>query len=769
MHSLGFGLERLGYVALRAPLATLAFIVLLTAASVLGLPRLLADDALSELFRANTPEFKAYERMSNRFPASEFDVLVVVEGADLLTPEQFERVRSAHLDLELADGVAGVLSVFSMRDPPDESGFPPPMIPDELPEGASFDELMKRVAAHPLLQGRFLSISDGTRPHLTVLVVSLNRESLSHRGLDPALGAVGGVLDQVFEESGLTVTLSGAPVMQREIREAIRRDRVTYNAAGLAIGILICWAFFRRLSLVLVASVCPILSVVWAMGALGWMDQKLNTFINVIPPLVMVIAFSDAMHMVFAVRRHLAAGHSSIEAARHATATVGPACVLTSLTTAVALLTLTFTDSAMIRQFGLAAAFATALAFIAVMLVVPMAAVLLYRDTSRFVREEGSRSHGLRWLQRFSEGMAGFIRRHARAIAVLGVVSFVAFTHLHLQLEPHYRLSDEVPGSNQSVGAAETLEERLTGAHPLHIMIAWKEGLSVTDAPVLDALADAHRLHEAHPSVGNVWSVETLRRWLAEIGVTERAKIAEYLALLPQHLTARFYNPEARSALVTGRLPSLDADEAVPIMRDLDARLDELRKRHPDVTFTVTGLAAVSALQSASMIRQLNFGLFSAVAIVMVLIALAFRSLRLALLSFVPNLFPIVAAGAFLYFTADGLAYASVIALTVGFGLAVDCTIHFLARLQREQQGEPRVERAVTATIGHIGPVLILTTLVLIVGLAVTMASDLPSMQLFGKLTVLTLAGALFGDLVILPAIVSALRSVVPERNPDTG
>ncbi len=765
MPSLGFGIERLGLLALRAPSISLALVVAVSILCAFGLPRLQADDALSELFRSDTPIFKDYKTMSDRFPASEFDVLVVIEGQDLLTPELFEEVRTLHLELEFADGVAGVLSVFSMRDPPDKTGFPPPMIPEQLPEGLAFQNLIKRVAAHPLLEGKFLSIGSGENPDLTILVVSLSQAGLSDKGVEPSIRSLEATVNDVLKGKSLTVSLSGAPVMQLEIRNSIDRDRIVYNAVGLLVGILICLAFFRRLSLVLVSAICPILAVLWALGLLGLLGQKLSTFINVIPPLVMVIAFSDAMHMVFSVRRQIGEGKDRFEAARHAVRTVGPACVLTSLTTSLALLALTITDSALIRTFAIAAAFATLLAFISVIVVVPVLTVLIIRDEEAFRKGETTRARGLRKLRSACGDLAEWLTQIYVHVAVLGIVALVGFSVLHLQLKPLYRLSDEVPLHNQSIGASQRLDERLTGAYPLHIMLRWPENLSIGSATVLDAIRDAHTLQVAHPDIGNVWSIDTLRQWLENIGIDDPKQLERYLNMLPKHLGGRFVNVDERSALVTGRLPNLSAAQAVPIMRELQSELVGIKARYPEFEFTVTGLTAVSALQSASMISQLNLGLLSAVVVVVLLIGIAFRSIPAAVVSLLPNLFPLVAAGSLLYLTGRDLAYASVIALTVGFGLAVDDTIHFLARLRRETERHDDIRKAVADTVTHIGPVLVLTTIVLSAGLAITMASDLPSMHLFGELTMTVLVAALVGDLLILPAVVCTFGGLLRSQS----
>ena len=766
MGSLGFGIERLGLWAIRTPALALVAALLMSLVCAYGVSRLQPDDALSDLFRSATPEYTDYALMSERFPVSEFDVLIVVEGEGLLRSPDLEEVRNLHYELELSDGVAGVLSIFSMRDQPDENGFVPALLPEPLPEGQAFQDLMQRVGAHPLLGGRFITLDNGDAPPLSVVVVSMEPDALSYQSLSSGLDGLERTVADVLGPTDFRVQFAGAPIMQREIRDAIRQDQIVYNGVGLAVGILICVAFFRRLDLVIIAATPPVLAVLWALGVLGLIDLRLNTFLNVIPPLVMVIAFSDAMHMVFSFRRQLAQGADRFAAAREAVLTVGPACVLTSITTALALSALAITDSALIRTFALASAAATLMAFVAVIIVVPAACVLWFRDEEKFRSGEKTRGGGIAWLQALCEGLADTIATAYRPIAALGILAIVVMASLHLQLEPQYRLSDEVPNQNQSVGTSARIDEQLTGAFPLHIMLEWAPELSLTHPKVLAAIADAHALHEQHPAVGNVWSLETLRRWLSDIGVTSTEELERYVGLLPDHLLGRFVNADAHAALVTGRLPNLDAAESVPIMRDLQADLVTLAEAHPGITFRVTGLTALSSLQSANMIGQLNLGLLTAVGIVVLAIGLAFRSFKMALLSLLPNLFPIVAAGSVLYLVEGGLAYASVIALTVGFGLAVDDSIHFLNRFQRETIRTGNAADGVIETIARIGPVLILTTFVLLVGLAVTMASDLPAMQLFGLLTMLTLGGALVADLVILPAIVMALSRRGNGRKP---
>ena len=90
-----FGLEKLGLLALKAPRFIAVLLAIATVAAGIGVSKLQVDDSLSELFRTNTEEFRRYEEIDRRFPSSEYDVLVVVEGKDLLKKPQLEAFRRA--------------------------------------------------------------------------------------------------------------------------------------------------------------------------------------------------------------------------------------------------------------------------------------------------------------------------------------------------------------------------------------------------------------------------------------------------------------------------------------------------------------------------------------------------------------------------------------------------------------------------------------------------------------------------------------------------
>ncbi len=755
------GLTKLGLIGLQAPILWMLVALLITVGAALGLARLKVDDSLSELFRTDTPEFHTYEEIDRRFPSSEYDVLVVVEGKTLLTREGLTAFAAATSELQLADGVSGLVSMLSARGKPDATGYAPPIVPDDLPEGATFDALVSALKENDIVKGKFLS-NDG---ELALIVLSLDRAVVSELSAKTVIHGIQQVAEQELRPVGMSVKLAGAPVMQLEIRNAVERDQLVYNGLGLLFGATIAAVFFRRLSLMLVAALPPVIAVLWSLGLLGWLDFKLNLFLNVMTPLIMVMGFADSMQMVSAIRIRLREGDSKLDAVKFAVNVVGPACVLAHGAVLLSFLALLLSDSGLIRTFGMAGAMSTCISFVAVLMVLPLLALLFIRNEGKLARERTPTDGMMDALGNFVGRVVDKVVEHPIFYTLLGLVLFAIFAWAHLQLEPRYRLADQVPDREQALAASGRIDSKLTGANPFHVMIKWKDGSSLYEPKQLEAIAATHEALEKAAGLGNVWSLESLRRWLKENGNDDVESVKKYVGLLPEHLVRRFIAKEGDAVLVTGRLPDIDASQILPLVHKVDQALDPVRQAHPEFEISVTGLPAIAARNSHRMISQLDESIPICVLVAAVLLMIAFRSFFVGVISLLPGLFPVAAAGAVLYVTDGGLEFASVVALLVVFGLGVDALIHFLNRLRIEERVGDAPEAAIRRARILVGPAIILTTIVLAFGLGVTVFSDLPSLRTFGLVCGVTLLASLVADLVFLPATILVYRRYISGKH----
>jgi uncharacterized protein len=745
--SVAFGLERIGLIAVKAPILSCIILVGLIIGAVFGIERIKIDDSLSQLFRSNSREYRQYEAETKRFPATEFDVLVVVEGKTLLARDNLEKVRNFITDLQLVEGTRGLISLFSARQAPAPGKLPAALFPSELPQGADYDKFIETVKANEIIRGKLLS-EDGT---LALIVLSLEPDVVASSKLGNTIGDIRKLMAEDLAGSGLNAELSGVPVMQLEIRNAVAHDGLTYNILGILAGCIIAIIFFRKISFMICAAFPPMIAILLALGGLGWANFNLNMFLNVMTPLIMVISFSDSMQLTFAARDRLIAGQDKFTAFTNAVRVVGPACVLTHGTAGISFIALQFSDSDLIRKFGEAGLAATMIALIAVLSLVPLFGVLFVRNEKVFAVKFQGADGGVQALRNFCYWIA--VRMVSRpglfSLIALIVVSCLAVVYAHL--EPRYRLADQVPDKQQAVAASGRLDAKLTGANPIDVLIEFPKGASLYAPETLQTIADVHATIEASAGVGNVWSLETLRRWLAEkAGSTDLATLKEYVSVIPEHLVRRFISADQDAVVVSGRVPDLDSSQILPVVEKLDAALNVTRAKHPGYEIAVTGLSAIAARNSASMIEKLNRGLTIEFALVAIFIGLAFRSAVVMFSCILPGIFPVVLSGSVLWLLGEGLQFASVVALTVSFGLGLSATIHFLNRLRLESAPGVSPELAVERATVLVGPALILTTVVLACGLVVTVFSDLPSLRLFGWLSAFSMVAALVADLFIL-------------------
>ena len=414
--SIAFGLERIGLIAVRAPILSCIVLVGLIIGAIFGIQRIKIDNSLSQLFRSNSKDYKQYEAETKRFPATEFDVLVVVEGKTLLSRDNLEKLRDLVTDLQLVDGTRGLISLFSARQAPAPGKLPAALFPSELPQGADYDKFIETVKSNEIIRGKLLS-EDGT---LALIVLSLEPDVVASNKLGKTVGDIRKLMADDLKGSGLNAELSGVPVMQLEIRNAVERDGLTYNILGILAGCIIAIIFFRKISFMVVAAFPPMIAILLALGGLGWANFNLNMFLNVMTPLIMVISFSDSMQLTFAARDRLIAGQDKYTAFKNAVLVVGPACVLTHGTAGISFIALQFSDSDLIRKFGEAGLAATIIALIAVLSLVPVFGVLLVRNEKVFAVKFQGADAGVQALRNFCYWIA------VRMVSRPGLFSLIA-------------------------------------------------------------------------------------------------------------------------------------------------------------------------------------------------------------------------------------------------------------------------------------------------------------------------------------------------------
>ncbi|MEM6916253.1 MAG: efflux RND transporter permease subunit, partial [Verrucomicrobiota bacterium] len=198
-----------------------------------------------------------------------------------------------------------------------------------------------------------------------------------------------------------------------------------------------------------------------------------------------------------------------------------------------------------------------------------------------------------------------------------------------------------------------------------------------------------------------------------------------------------------------------------PVYERLEAGLEEIGQDFENFELSLKGRSINRWENVYQIVVDLFRSLGVAVLIIFLVLTFVYRSIRIGLISLVPNLFPLAVAGAWLALTGYNLEIVMVCNFTVCLGIAVDDTIHFLTRYQQERRATTNEATAIRKAFNGVGSALIMTTIVLMAGFSGVLFSDSRDHQIFATMGIITIAMALFADLIFLPAM---LKKFVARR-----
>lgn len=742
MTRFGFGLEKIGLVCLQRPLTSIAMIFLTCIIAFYGLLHLTFDGDPGQVFRADNAVSRATDRQIKAFPFDGEQLILLVESKKRYTAKQLEAIRALHLEIQFIDGVTGVSSIFSAREKVDKNGNTPTILPSDLPAEKDIPALLEKLYGHPLIGDLMLS-KDLTS---SMIIISFQATGTGLEGVAKSLNEVRQLTELVAPPAGLDIVQTGVMAIRYDVLKSLNQDVHKLNVAGALLAIAVCFVFFRNMRLVIISAIPPLIAVLWLLGVFGLTDRPVTAMNNVLPTLVLVIAFCDALHMVQTIRRGLALGKNIKDAVRKAVIDVGPACAMTSLTTMVACASLILSSSNAVREFGAAGAGSVFLAFIAVITLVPALSMILLKN---YQVKETKSDHFNNALDRVSGAIWRFVETRTTAISVVSLIALVVSGYAYFNTGTNYDYRHFLSQASPANRAIDKIDEKFGGADVFSILVETQTA-SVSPPPILVA---AHRKLEKVSGIRFVFSFITALDWLGTTDTNDADAVADVIARLPKGFRDRIVSRDNKTWLMTIYIPNETAAQTRIALDRIERELGPIRTAHPDAMLSISGGIARSAYSSPLVIGGLKFSLAVAVLITILMVGIFVRSMKFALLSAVPNLLPLTLVAAGLYATGNTFSLIGVLALTIAFGIAIDNTIHVVNRLQIEKQGRSLPE-ALSRTLSKTGPVLFAATLLLASGMVVTKLSQLPSIRTFGNYMSVVLVLALFAAVIVLPALI---------------
>ncbi|MEX0821191.1 MAG: MMPL family transporter [Rhodothermales bacterium] len=709
-------------------------------------------------FVSEEDEFvRVFEETTEVFGRSETILYVVFHDVHPIDSTFLHRLDTLTSHVQRLQGVESVLSLANVPHLRRDNGslHTETLYQPDLSDAA----LRLRFDQEPFLNGILLS-EDRSATLMMVRIdpvfnASRERIDLVHRVHDAAEAMPG------------RAALAGFPYLRSQYAERVTREAPLFTVLALLISLLFLFITFRARRAVVVPTIIVLLGIVWTFGLMGLFGHKLNLVTAVLPALIVIIGMANAIHLSTKFFDQFSVTQDRREAIVEMVRTVGLATFLTALTTAVGFAVLLLSGNRILMGFGAFAAMGIMLLYVLSITIIPL--------TYSRMRPPRANVSSLATHDRFGDyfdAKARLMKRRGGTVivvaAALAVLAVVGATRISTDIFVFADFYEDDP-LRQDLAV---FEEHFGGVLPMEVVVeSDREGRFKTLAPMrrIEALQDTFSTFDA---VGTSLSAVDLVKMgnQAYFGGHPGAYRlpASYELPFLQEALGRFIGQEADTTLLSNLPIFVDSTfsmtriylgvsdigtERMNELADSVATIAESAFSGDEYTVYVTGTAVMSTRSGESLVHNLIVSLTVALMIISVLMAFLFRSIPLTFISLAPNIIPLLLVGGAMGYAGITLKPSTALIFSLAFGIAVDDTIHFLAKFRiHRDEGDARDE-AIRKTLRETGKAILFTSLILMSGFLVFTLSSFGGTVTMGALTALTLGVALVANLFLLPAL----------------
>jgi uncharacterized protein len=552
----------------------------------------------------------------------------------------------------------------------------------------------------------------------------------------------------------------GRSLGQKIYVEMMAREMALFIAISFFLTLLFLFIAFRSFWNVVLPTLVVLTSIVWTLGAIELLGQDIDIMLTILPTILFVIGISDSVHILARYIELLRAGKEKIEAIKGAIRDTILPTFLTAITTAIGFGTLIFNGIEPVSNFGIYTSLGVMMAFVISYAMLPAG---LYLCPKPGISSPMNKNDF--WTPKLHSAFMWILRKRRRILwgSVIFTLICVAITS---RINVNNFMLEDLDNDHFLKQEFRFVEEKFSGARPFEMAITFQSEEDIWKPETLRQLDlfDAQLRNEY--GVGNLMSLPVLVKSIHQSlngGQTSYFTVPETQEDLDQirsimdrkdfaKVYALIVNEEAKTARYSGKTG--DLGRAHFDQKNLNLQTYYQSLGATNWTYKVTGTAHLIDYNNSYLVDNMLLDIILSILSVALLVGFLFYSWRIALLSLIPNVIPLIGLSAFMVLADIDIKISTSIIFSIAFGIAVDDTIHFMGKLKLLQNRGYSKNYAVKRTFISTGKAIIMTTLILCAGFVSLIFSSFMGTFYVGMLVTITLIIALVGDLLLTSVLV---------------
>ncbi|MDS1907839.1 efflux RND transporter permease subunit [Vibrio parahaemolyticus] len=748
----------LGKIPTKYSLLVLLATIFLIIVATIGGKNLYFRGDYDIFFDGTNKQLLAFDEIQTTFAKTDnLAIVIAPEDGDIFTPQTLSLIQKITVDAWQVPYSSRVDSIANYQH---TEAFDDDLLVEDLlyseyeltPERIS---KVKSIAlSEPVLKSALVSEKgDVTVVNITVQLPDMDKTA----EVEEVVSSINAMIDR-YQRAYPDVTFhkAGIIAMNHAFMTAAQDDSSTLVPTMLVVILVFLTIMLRSILSVIATLIVIIGSVMATMGISGWAGMFLSTATVNVPTLIMTLAVADCVHVIATMRQSMKNGFTKVQSIERSIALNFVPILITSVTTAIGFLMMNMSDSPVLRDFGNLSALGVMVAcFLSVTLLPALLKLLPIH-----VKMETSQDQ-----KHVMDRLGDFVVSQRRALLPLSVAVIVVCA----SLIPLNKVNDEsveyFGQRNEFRQAADFMEERISGMTNISIAIKTNESQGIAAPDFLNTIGEFSNWLRDQPETDHVATLADVYKRLNKnmhgddeayyLLPQERELAAQYLLLyemsLPYGLDLNNQiNVDKSSIKMVLTVANLGSVELV----DLENRIYQWFAEHAPQYQVVASspslmFAHIGETNMASMLSTLPITLV----LISALLIFALRSVRLGLISLMPNIAPAVIGFGLWALISGEINLGLSVVVTLTLGIVVDDAVHFLSKYQRARREGQTAEQAVRYAFHTVGRALWITTVVLVAGFSVLAMSSFRLNADMGQLSAIVIFIALVVDFLFLPTL----------------
>jgi predicted RND superfamily exporter protein len=606
------------------------------------------------------------------------------------------------------------------------------------------------------------------KTNASLMAITLDKNKLNDRTRIALVAKVVKAAEAYEYKTKVEIHYSGMPYIRTVTMQKVKKELFLFVLISIAIAALIMLLFFKSMKVVLSSLLIVAISIIWVLGTTALFNFKITILTGVIPSLIIIIAIENCIYILNKYHWEYRSHGNKIKALIRVVQRIGFASLMTNAATAVGFAAFILIPNQMLREFGIVTALNIMLEYVLCIILLPIIFSFIDPPTSKHLKHLESNFFGavikkiifmISYRRNLIYGIAAFLL----LIGIWGIS----------MMKTSGKIVDDFQKDDPIYLDLKFFENNFGGVMPFEISIDTKRKNGVFTGSTLDKINKLQNMINSYPEFSKPLSIAELFKFSKQAyfggdssmySMPDNVENGFIMGYLPKNqkgknnlLLYSYLDSTKRYTRVSFQMADIGTHHMDSLMAKIHPRIDSIFSPSK-YNVSVTGNSVVYARGTNFLIHNLFESVLIAIVMISLLMALLFSSLRMILVSMIPNIIPLLITAAIMGFAGIPIKPSTIIVFSIALGISVDNAIQYLSRYRHELKlTNGAIKQSAINALHEAGFSMIYTSIVLVLGFSVFIISGFGGTQALGVLISTTLFIAMFFNIMVLPSLLLTL------------